>query len=83
MLVAVCKIRYYLEIYIGEDSIVEKSLLLDGVSVGNGCRLNNCIIDKYVTVPDGTAIGYDSEQDKKRFYISEQRHRCCSKEISI
>lgn len=57
---------------IDEDSIVEKSLLLDGVKVGKKCRLNNCIIDKYVNVPDGTDIGYDPEMDAKRFHISEK-----------
>ena len=59
-------------VHIGEDSIVEDSLLLDGVTVGKACQLRNCIIDKYVSVPDGVQIGYDAKLDGQRFHVSEK-----------
>jgi len=52
------------------ESIVEKSLLFEGVEVGNGARLKNCIVDKNVIIPDGESIGYDLEKDRERFTLS-------------
>ena len=58
--------------FVDEESVVEGSLLFEGVSVGKACRLKNCIIDKNVTVPDNERIGYDMEKDKARFTVSEK-----------
>lgn len=49
---------------------VDNSILMEGVSIGRNCRIRNTIIDKYVTVPPGTMIGYDLDEDRKRFDIS-------------
>ena len=51
-------------------SVVEESVLLDRVSVGRGARIRKAIIDQDVFVPDEFSIGYDSEDDKRRFTIS-------------
>lgn len=59
-----------LNVLVGEGSVVEKSVLLDGVRVGRGARIRKAIIDQDVVVPDGFTIGYDAEQDQKRFSIS-------------
>ena len=50
---------------------VEESILLSGVSVGNGCRIKRAIIDKWVEVPEGTEIGVDAEKDAARFHVTE------------
>jgi len=59
-------------VFIDEETFVETSLLMDGVKVGKGSRLRNCIIDKDVIVPNGTEIGYDREKDAKQFYVSDK-----------
>ena len=51
-------------------SVVEESVLLDGVSVGQRARIRKAIIDQDVFVPDGFSIGYEPEDDKRRFTIS-------------
>jgi glucose-1-phosphate adenylyltransferase len=52
---------------------VEQSILLDNVDIGRYCKLKKVIIDKNVTVPAETSIGYDAELDKKRgFTISDK-----------
>jgi glucose-1-phosphate adenylyltransferase len=51
-------------------SVVEESVLLDGVCVGRRARIRKAIIDQEVFVPDGFSIGYDPEDDKRRFTIS-------------
>ncbi len=53
-----------------EDAGVRESILLEGVSVGAGCRLRRCIVDKYVEIPPGESIGHDEALDRQRFTVS-------------
>jgi glucose-1-phosphate adenylyltransferase len=50
---------------------VEDSILFDEVDVGRYCRIRNAIIDKYVKVPAGMEIGYDLDQDRKLFTVTD------------
>lgn len=50
---------------------VSESILLDRVNVGRYCKIKRAIIDKNVVVPQGTPIGYDLNEDRKRFVVSE------------
>jgi len=51
-------------------SRVEDSILFDDVEIGRHCRIRRAIIDKHVKIPAGTSIGYDPEEDRKRFTVS-------------
>jgi glucose-1-phosphate adenylyltransferase len=54
-------------------SLVENSILFEGVDVGRHCRIRRAIIDKDVRIPAGSSIGYDLEQDRARgFTITDQ-----------
>ena len=44
---------------------------IPGVRVGAGARINRCIIDKNVVVPPWLRVGFDLEEDAKRFTISD------------
>jgi glucose-1-phosphate adenylyltransferase len=57
-------------VYVDADSLVEKSVLLDGARIGRGARVRKAIVDQDVVVPDGFVIGHDPEADKSRFTIS-------------
>ena len=50
---------------------VDESILMDGVEIGRHSRIRRTIIDKGVKVPAGTTIGYDAEEDRKRFTVTE------------
>lgn len=51
---------------------VEDSILFEGVEVGRRAQIRRAIIDKGVQIPEGTRIGYDVEEDRRRgFTISE------------
>lgn len=52
-------------------SHVYESILMEGAQVGRRCRIRRAIIDKNVTLPPDTVIGYDPEEDRRRFYVSE------------
>jgi glucose-1-phosphate adenylyltransferase len=50
---------------------VEGSILFENVNIGRHCRIRRAIIDKHVEIPAGTSIGYDLEEDRKRFHVTE------------
>jgi glucose-1-phosphate adenylyltransferase len=50
---------------------VEESVLTDGVDIGRHARVRRAIIDKYVQILPGTSIGFDKENDRKRFAVTE------------
>lgn len=52
-------------------SCVEESILMEGVNVGRYAKIKRTIVDKDVNIPQGTVIGYDLEEDRKRFFVSE------------
>ena len=56
---------------INSYSLVEDSILFENVNIGRHCRIRRAIIDKHVDVPPGTTIGYDLEEDKRRFHVTE------------
>jgi len=49
---------------------IEDSILMEGVEVGRHCRIRRTIVDKRVKIPPRTTIGYDAEEDARRFDIS-------------
>ncbi len=56
---------------INSNARVEESLLMEGVEVGDNCKIKRAIIDKRVKVPSGIEIGYDLEEDKKKFFVTD------------
>jgi len=52
-------------------SEVHDSILMEGVNVGRYAKIKRAIIDKDVDIPQGTVIGYDLAEDKKRFHVTE------------
>lgn len=53
---------------INSFSLVEDSILFENVTVGRNVKIRRAIIDKNITIPDGTVIGYDLEDDLARGY---------------
>ena len=49
---------------------VDGTILFEGVIVGRHARIRRAIIDKNVEIPQGLRIGYDPEEDRKRFFVS-------------
>ena len=56
---------------INSYSTVEQSIVMDDVEVGRYSRIRKAIVDKYTQIPPHTLIGYDAEEDKKRFFTTE------------
>jgi glucose-1-phosphate adenylyltransferase len=58
-----CRVHSYAE--------VNASVLTEDIEVGRGARLRRCIVDKHVRIPPGDRIGFDLEQDRKRFKVTD------------
>ncbi len=59
------------DVRINSFALVEDSILFDRVEVGRRARIRRTIIDKGVKVPAGISVGYNLEEDAKRFTVSE------------
>lgn len=52
-------------------SLLKEAVILPDVEIGRDCRIKKVVIDKGVVIPPNTEIGYNREEDAKRFYVSE------------
>ena len=50
---------------------VEDSILLEGVDIGRHAKIRRTIVDKDVQIPQKMQIGYDLDEDAKRFTVTE------------
>ena len=55
---------------INSYSRVEDSVILPDVNIGRHCRITKAVVDKGCQIPQGTVIGENLEEDRKRFYVS-------------
>lgn len=59
-------------VFVDDEAVIHDSILFNGVQVGKGAELQNCIVDKDVVIPAGEKIGFEKEKDSKRFTITEK-----------
>ncbi len=62
---------------------VDASVIFSHVNVGRHCRIRHAIIDRNVNIPDGTVIGYDAEEDKKRYFVSPSGLTVVTRDYSV
>jgi len=57
-------------VYIKSHTLVEDSVILPDVVIGEQCRLRKVVIDRGCDIPFGTVIGEDRDADAGRFHIT-------------
>ena len=57
---------------INSGAIIEESILGQDVEVGENARLKKVIVDAHNKIPPGSVIGYDLEEDRKRYHVDEE-----------
>ena len=50
---------------------VENSILFSHVNIGRYSRIRQAIIDRHVHIPERTEIGFDLEQDRKKYHVTD------------
>jgi glucose-1-phosphate adenylyltransferase len=55
---------------VDERSVVDSSVILPQVKIGKNCHISHAVVDKGCDIPDGTVIGVNEEDDKRRFNVT-------------
>jgi glucose-1-phosphate adenylyltransferase len=58
------------DVRVNSYSTVDASIVFSHVNIGRHCRIRRAIIDRHVHIPEGTVIGYDPVEDKKRYFVT-------------
>ncbi len=58
------------DIRVNSYSEVDQSIIFSHVNIGRHCRIRKAIIDRDVQIPEGTVIGYDPVEDKRRYFVT-------------
>ena len=56
---------------VSSHSMIEDSVILPDVHIGEHVRLRKVVVDKRARVPDGLEVGYDQRKDKQRFHVTD------------
>ncbi len=62
---------------------VDSSIVFSHVNIGRHCRIRHAIIDRDVHIPDGTVIGYDQNEDKKKYFVSPSGLTVVTRDYSV
>jgi glucose-1-phosphate adenylyltransferase len=58
-------------VYLDSNCHVLDSVIMDNSVIGQGASVQRAILDKNVIVPAGMRIGWDHEEDRQRFPVTE------------
>jgi glucose-1-phosphate adenylyltransferase len=62
---------------------VEASIVFSHVNIGRHCRIRRAIIDRDVHIPEGSIIGYDSEADRQRYFVTDSGITVVTRDYSL
>jgi glucose-1-phosphate adenylyltransferase len=60
-----------LDVRVNSYAEVNECIVFNHVNIGRRCKIKRAIIDRHVSLPEGTVIGYDHEADKARYAVSD------------
>jgi glucose-1-phosphate adenylyltransferase len=62
---------------------VDSSIFFSHVNIGRHCRIRRAIIDRDVHIPDGTVIGYDQNEDRKQYFVTQTGITVVTRDYSV
>ncbi|HMK31458.1 MAG TPA: glucose-1-phosphate adenylyltransferase [Terriglobales bacterium] len=62
---------------------VDSSIVFSHVNIGRHCRIRRAILDRDVHVPEGTVIGYDTEADRQRYFVTDSGITVVTRDYSL
>ncbi len=69
------------DVQVDAGSVVQDSVILPSVHIGQNCEVRRCVIDKGCQIPDGMKIGVDEKEDARHFFISPKGVRVITPEM--
>jgi glucose-1-phosphate adenylyltransferase len=57
---------------VGSGATVEESVILGHSVIREGARVRRAILDHGTVVQSGDEIGYDHDQDRKRYFVDDE-----------
>ncbi len=61
-----------LKVRVGKHSLIQDSVILPHVEIGEHVKLKSVVVDMHCKIPDGFIAGLDLAQDQQRFHVTEQ-----------
>src|SRR6201993_2371963 len=58
------------DVRVNSYSEVDQSIIFSHVNIGRHCRIRRAIVDRDVHIPEGTVIGFDPVEDKRRYFVT-------------
>jgi len=58
-------------VFVHSGAQIEGCVVFDNCNIGRHAKLHRCILQKNVQIPEGAVIGYDHEEDKKYYHVTE------------
>jgi glucose-1-phosphate adenylyltransferase len=71
------------DVRVNSYSNVDASIIFSHVNIGRHCRIRRAIIDRDVNIPEGTVIGYDPVEDKRRYFVTPSGLTIVTREASL
>ena len=51
--------------------VIEDSIVFDNCAIARRCKIRRAILDKNVSLPEDTIIGYDLASDRKKYHVTD------------
>jgi glucose-1-phosphate adenylyltransferase len=71
------------DVRVNSYSEVDAGILFSHVNIGRHCKIRKAIIDRDVHIPEGTTIGYDTEADRQRYFVTETGITVVTRDYSL
>jgi len=62
---------------------VDSSIVFSHVNIGRHCRVRRAIIDRDVHIPEGSVIGYDTNADRQKYFVTESGITVVTRDYSL
>ena len=59
------------DVRINSYTDVDGCIIFPHVDIGRYSRIRRAIIDRHIRIPEGSVIGFDQEQDRQKYHLSE------------
>jgi glucose-1-phosphate adenylyltransferase len=71
------------DVRINSYADVDSSIIFSHVNIGRYARIRRAIIDRDVHIPEGTVIGYDAAEDKRKYFVTPSGLTVVSRDYSL